>query len=176
MGGGKMKTKFIAVLVTAIAFLGLPILVEAETQKARLYNYVTEMHVMLIGFAKAPANVIVERRGVAEYENGEVATYLMRGAGKVTPKGGTMEGFSQYTFSDKSTNVVKWKSQLAKKEGQQLITVSGKGTYVHGTGRFEGIQGDITFTGKHVTPYDKEKGMLGDLIVDVTSNYTLPSK
>ena len=171
-----MKTKFLVLFVSAIAILVLPSLAEAETRKARLYSYVTEMYVMPIKFIQAPANAIVERRGVAEYENGEVATYLMRGAGKVTPKGGTMEGFSQYTFSDKSTNVVKWKSQLAKKEGQQLITVSGKGTYVNGTGRFEGIQGDITFTGKYVTPYDKEKGMLGDLIVDVTSNYTLPSK
>ena len=55
------------------------------------------------------------------------------------------------------------------------MKVSGKGTYVSGTGRFEGIQGDITFTGKYVTPYDKEKGMLGDLIVDVISDYNLPS-
>ena len=171
-----MKTRFFAVLATVIALLVLPISVQAESQKVRLYNYVTEMHVMPIGFAKAPANVIAERRGVAEYENGEVATYLMRGGGKVTPKGGTMEGFSQYTFNDKSTYVVKWKAQLIKEEGQQLMKVSGKGTYVSGTGRFEGIQGDVTFTGKYVTPYDKEKGMLGDLIVDVMSDYTLPSK
>ena len=171
-----MKTKFIAVLATAIAFLVLPILAGAETQKARVFCYVTEMYIMPIGFAKAPANVISERRGVAEFENGEVAVFLMRGVGKVTPKGGPMEGFTQYTFNDKSAFVVKWQGQHTKGEGQQLPKMSGKGTYVSGTGRFEGIQGNVTFTGKNVTLYDKEKGTLGDLIVDVIYNYTLPSK
>ena len=171
-----MKTKFIAILATAIVFLGLPILAGAETQKARVYCYVTEMYVMPIEFAKVPANVISERRGLAEFENGEVAAFLMRGAGKATPKGGPMEGFTQYTFNDKSTFVVKWQGQHTKEEGKQPPKISGEGTYVSGTGRFEGIQGDVTFTGKNVTPYDKEKGMLGDLIVDVIFNYTLPSK
>jgi len=171
-----MKTKFIAILVTIITFLALPTLAGAETQKARVYCYVTEMYIMPIGFVKAPAYVISERRGLAEFENGKVAAFLMRGAGKATPKGGPMEGFTQYTFNDKSTFVVKWQGMHSKGEGQQLPQISGEGTYVNGTGRFEGIQGDVTFTGKNVTPYDKEKGLLGDLIVDVVFNYTLPSK
>ena len=169
-----MKSIFI-LLVSTIVILGLSSSADAETRKARLYNYVTEMHVKPIGFFKAPANVIAERRGVAEYEDGEVATYLMRGAGKWSPKGGTMAGFSQYTFGDKSTNVVKWEAKITKKEGQPP-KVTGQGTYVSGTGRFEGIQGEVSFSGNYVTPYDKEKGTLGDLIVDVTSNFTLPTK
>ena len=170
-----MKTKIIAVLAVAVVLLALPFWAKAETRKARLYNYVTEMHVMPIGFAQVPTNVIAERRGVAEYEDGEIATYLMRGAGKWSPKGSTLEGFSQYTFGDKSTNVVKWQAQITIDEGQ-LPKVTGQGTYVSGTGRFEGIQGEVSFSGNYVTPYDKEKGTLGDLIVDVISNFTLPSK
>ena len=60
------------------------------------------------------------------------------------------------------------------KEGGLLPKVSGTGSYISLTGRFEGIQGDITFTGEYLTPYDTEKGTLGDLVVDITFNYTLP--
>jgi len=55
-----MKTKIIAVLAVAVVLLALPFWAKAETRKARLYNYVTEMHVMPIGFAQVPTNVIAE--------------------------------------------------------------------------------------------------------------------
>ncbi|WP_304509994.1 hypothetical protein [Anaerotignum sp.] len=170
----KIAIKYIITLFVLMLFL--PLIANADTKKLRLQTYLTKLDVIPIGFVKAPAFAIMERRGVAVYEDGEVATYLMRGTGRFTPKGGTAEGFSQYTYNDGSTSVVKWQAQLVKKEGDKLMAVSGKGSYVSGTGRLKGIQGDMTFTGKYVTPYSKEKGMLGDMIVDVISNYTLPPK
>jgi hypothetical protein len=170
----KKAIKYIVVLFALVLFL--PSITSAETRKFRKYNYLTKMHVIPIEFAKAPANAIMERRGVAVFEDGEVATYLMRGSAKLTPKGGTAEGFSQFTFNDGSTSVVKWQAQLSKKEGEKLRTITAKGKYVSGTGRLKGIQGSVTFTGKYVTPYSKEKGTLGDLVGDGISNYTLPAK
>ena len=88
-----MKTKIVAGLVMILALLGWPFSIQAETRKARLYSYVTKKHVMPIVFAKAQANVIIERRGIAEFENGEMAICIMRGAGVGSPKGGYLEGF-----------------------------------------------------------------------------------
>jgi hypothetical protein len=50
----------------------------------------------------------------------------------------------------------------------------GKGEYIKGTGRFQGIKGSSTFSGKYITPYGKETK--GDVVMDVTGTYTLPSK
>ena len=170
-----MKTviKF-AVLLFTFALL-IPTITNAETKKNRIYAYVTKSHVIPVGFVKAPANMIIERRGVAEFEDGEVATVLIRASGKMIPKGGQLEGFTLYTFEDGASYATKWKVQLVKKEGS-LPTISGKGTIVNGTGRFKGIKGDSTSTGKFLTPYSKEKGTFGDIIVDHVVNYTMPKK
>ena len=53
------------------------------------------------------------------------------------------------------------------------MTVSGKGTFIKGTGRFEGIQGEMIFSGRYLTPYSKEKGLYGDMLIDATSNYKI---
>jgi len=34
----------------------------------------------------------------------------------------------------------------------------------------------MTYTGKALTPYSKEKGLWGDVYYDITSTYTLPRK
>lgn len=168
-----MKTviKF-AVLLFTFALL-IPTITNAETKKNRVYSYVTKFHVIPVGFAKAPANMIMERRGVAEFEDGELATVIVRGSGKMTPKGGQVEGFTSFTFEDGASYTIKWQKQIVNNEGK-LPTLSGKGTILNGTGRFQGIKGDSTSTGKFLTPYSKEKGTFGDLIVDNVVNYTMP--
>lgn len=170
----KQVSKIIMALLAIIMIM--PTISKAESMNWRIYAYVTKMHVMPIGFAQAPANIIFERRGLAEFDDGVIATLLMKGSGKITPKGGGVDGFVQYTFEDGATYVVKWQAQVTKEEEKELTTFSGKGTYVSGTGRFKGIQGDVNFIGRYVTPYSKEKGTLGDMIVDVTSDYTLTPK
>lgn len=159
-----------------VLMLVLPSFAYGETMKWRYYSYATKRVIMPIDFAKAPANVIFERRGVAEFENGELATVIMRASGKVTPTGGKLGLFGQYTFiKDKSTMV--FKAQVnGKREGKKPMVVSGKGQFISGTGRYRGIQGDVTINGKHLTPYSEEKGTLGDMVIDLSANYTLPAK
>ena len=168
-----MKTVIKSAVLLFTFVLLIPAITNAETEKNRVYSYVTKFHVIPVGFAKAPANMIMERRGVAEFEDGELATVIVRGSGKMTPKGGQVEGFSSYTFEDGASYTTQWKVQLVNNEGK-LPTISGKGTIIDGTGRFEGMKGDSTVTGKFLTPYSKEKGTLGDVIADHVVNYTLP--
>ena len=146
----------------------------AETSKYRIISHMTKMEIMPFGFMKAPANGVFERRGLVSFENGDVGIYLSRGTFKATPKGGTAEGFSQITHSDGSTIVSSFNLSFTKSPDTKLNTYTGTGKVVSGTGRFEGIQGENTVTGKNLTPYDKDNK--SESYFDVISNYTLPSK
>ena len=87
---GKRENNPFSVLLcicTALMLVVIATPVQAETVKMRIFSHVHKMHVIPIGFAKAPANVIFERGGMANLENGEIAVYLARGAVKATPKG-----------------------------------------------------------------------------------------
>ena len=68
----------------------------------------------------------------------------------------------------------KYKLTVEIPAGKKLPTLKGKGEYIKGTGRFEGIKGTLSLNGYYVTPYGKETK--GDLVVNVTGTYTLPSK
>jgi len=58
------------------------------------------------------------------------------------------------------------------KELGNLETYSGKGEYIKGTGKYEGIKGNLSFDGYYVTPYNKETQ--GDAVINVKGTYTLP--
>jgi hypothetical protein len=171
-----MNTFVRLLLITLCSTALLTPHVQAETLTWRVYNYVTALHVMPIGFEKVPANVLLERRGIAEFPNGETAAYLTRGSAKMTPSGGTAEGYALYTFDDGSTLHIKWQANSKLEPGEKHKTMSGSGNYLSGTGRFNGIEGSVTIQGKYITPYSKKDGTLGDMIVDVTSNHTVPTR
>jgi hypothetical protein len=58
------------------------------------------------------------------------------------------------------------------KEAGKLPNMSGKGEYIKGTGKYEGIKGSVTYTSKFITPYnDKTKG---DTVMKAKGSYTLP--
>ena len=171
-----MNTSVRLILTALCSIVLLTTQAQAETLTWRVYNYVTALHVMPIGFEKVPANVLLERRGIAEFPNGETAAYLTRGSAKMTPNGGTAEGYALYTFDDGSTLHIKWQAKSKLEPGQKHKTMSGSGNYLSGTGRFDGIEGDVIIKGRYVTPYSKKDGTLGDMIVDVTSNHTVPTQ
>jgi hypothetical protein len=168
--------KITTVLLTLVLILVIPTLASAETKKFKTYSYITKMHFMPVKIAKAPAEVILERRGVVQYEDGEEALFYLQGTAKITPTVTTAEGYSQYTFKDGSTNVLKWQAEMSKKDGEKLASGTGSGTYVSGTGRLEGIKGECNFKSRYLTPYAPDKGTWGDLISEGVSNYTLPDK
>ena len=48
----------------------------------------------------------------------------------------------------------------------------GTGEHIEGTGRFKGIQGNLSFKAKLLKPYAGESK--GDALVEATGTYTLP--
>ena len=146
----------------------------AETSKYRIFSYISKMEVMKVGFVKAPADVLFERRGLVSFENGDVGIYVSRGTLKATPTSGKAKGFGQITHTDGSTAVSEFEVSYTVSPDTKLNTYTGTGKFIDGTGRFEGIQGELSVTGQALTPYDKDT--LGDAYFDVISNYTLPPR
>jgi hypothetical protein len=115
-----------------------------------------------------------ERRGLAVFEGGEVRTYHTRGTFDVIKGQGPFQGYTTLTSKDGSETMVKYQGAMTLPPGEKLATFSGKGDYIKGTGRFKGIKGKISFSGKNITSYGKETK--GDVAIDATGTYTLPSE
>ena len=145
---------------------------EAETLKFRIYTYVTRMESMPIGFVDAPTNILCERHGYINFEDGEVATFLSRAIGKNSIQKGTRDGYALITYSDNSTSVFEWDLEFWANEINQLKTFTGSGKFIEGTGRYVGIQGEVTLTGQEVIPFPGEPA--AGAYFDVTATYSLP--
>jgi hypothetical protein len=161
---------FFIVIIPVISFATAG----AETLKFRIFTYVTRMESMPIGFVDAPTNVLIERHGYINYEDGDVATFLSRAIGKNSIQKGTRDGYALITYSDDSTSVFEWDLDFWINEITQLKTFSGSGKFIEGTGRFVGINGEVKLTGQEVEPFQGEPA--AGAYFDVTATYTLPAK
>jgi hypothetical protein len=164
---------FTVVLILSFSVEFLMAQAEAETLKYKVTAYVTKLEMLPVPGVENHFIGEMERRGVAIFENGETATYHMVCTWEsIGGKGGSYRGYSALSFVDGSTSMIKFDgTQTAEK----LWSGEGKGEYIKGTGRFEGIKGNISFTNKLLTPYTKDETK-GDLIIEATSTYTLPKK
>ncbi len=160
-------------LITALILV--PVAQAGEkTVKYKLTGPIIKIEVVPVPDVKGHAIGVLERRGVAIYENGEVAAYHTRATfDSIKGKGGSFRGYSDYTFSDGATIMSKYQGTMTMVDGKKLI--KGTGENIKGTGRYEGIKGKVSFSGKYVTPYTKDKTK-GDMFVEVISIYTLPKK
>jgi len=147
---------------------------ETKTVKSTTTNYITKMEFIPVFDVKGHIIGMFERRGVTVFETGEVAAYMNRGTFDLTKHHGPVQGYSQFTYKDGSTAVLKWQCTVSLPPGEKLPLIKGEGKYTLGTGRFKGIKGTASFTGRYITPYSKETK--GDLYVEATSTYTLPSE
>ena len=147
---------------------------KAETMK---YNYTsqhTKMNFVVFPDVKGHVVGVFELRGLAFFET-EIAA--LEGVGtfdKIKPVV-TFQGYILITFKDGSTITQKVQGSHAPPPGEKRHSYKGKGEYIKGTGRFEGIKGELSFTGIQITPVTKDKTK-GDNWIEVTGTYTLPKK
>ena len=65
---------------------------------------------------------------------------------------GKHQGYSSTTFEDGSTKFSSFEGITKEVEGGKSSLFEGTYTYIRGTGRFEGIEGSGSYTGKRITP------------------------
>jgi hypothetical protein len=143
---------------------------EEKTVKSRAIRHITKVEVSKVGDVEGHVIGISERSGLATFDNGEVATTTTTATFDTIKGNGTHQGYALYNFEDGSTYVAKFQGTSKAIEGGKNA-FKGTFEYVSGTGRFAGIKGSGTYTGKRYLP--GKAG--GDYVVDVTGTYTVPS-
>jgi hypothetical protein len=171
------KKKSMCVLFGIVVILawvfGSAIQAGAETLKCRTATTATKDERISVGDEEGHVLVLQILEGLAFFENGEIAKLRVNAIGDSTPgKGAQAIAYSIFTFEDGSTIVVRLQRlMVADKSGNY----SAKNTteLIKGTGRFEGIKGTGSSTGKNFLP---SKGEALRATSNFSWTYTLPAK
>ena len=143
----------------------------AEDIEYKVTTYIVNIQFVPVPDVENHAVGIYERRGVAMFKNGEIAAFHTRGTWDFIDSEGDFHGYTDLTYQDGSTTMVKYSGTMTK-EPEKLPKYTGKGEYIKGTGKYEGIEGTVSFSGDYITPYDEKTK--GDVVMIVKGSYNLP--
>ena len=147
---------------------------QSSTTKFRVINHITKMEMVPAGDEKGHVVGILTRGGLALFENGEVANQTAVLVFDATlGKGGVYDTYSTITFEDGSSWVTKTKGSMERTPDQKRILTKQAGEFIKGTGKYEGIKGNVSYSGIQYGPSETGKG---DWIGDMAVTYTLPQK
>ena len=168
----KAKLWIVMLSIAALAAFAALSLAGAETIRGRQVQFITKAEVIQVGDVPDHIIGIYDQTGLASFETGEVASFALKGTLDYIKGSGTIQGYTILTFEDGSTMTTKY-------QGTTRPDPSGKGSrwestwaYIQGTGRWAGIQGGGTSTGRRFAPF----GAGAQAYSDVTGTYTLPPR
>lgn len=172
-----MKKIIMALILAVVLLVGFgPIVTQAsaESMNFKLVSMVDKVERVKVSEMEGTVIGVLDRKGLSMFENGDVATTDCRGIFD-TKKG--FQGYSSITFEDGSTLVLSWKgpTSVASPPGGKFRVYTAAFEYAKGTGRFKGIKGNGTFTGKEPQWDDVYKGK-GFAYYEFTGTYTLSSQ
>jgi hypothetical protein len=165
---------FLSILLIAACLLVPATQARAETVKIKYSTQATKVERVAVPDEKGHIVGLYERRGVAIFEN-EVASTAIWGTMDVIKKKVSFQGYTIITFKDGSTWTLTHQGTRAPAPGAELGSYKMKGKFIKGTGRFEGIKGKYSGTGRYITPFTKDETK-GDNWMEITATYTLPKK
>ncbi len=173
---GYFNKKWILILILVIAawLLGSVTQVGAETKKWRYVGYFPKAEILPVGDVEGHYLAMFEFRGLA-FVDGEVAILSGVAYGDFVKGIGPVTNYVKYVFDDGSTieAINRFKATIAS-DMKTGLWEDGKGEFTKGTGRFAGIKGSLSWTGKRLTGITKEAK--GEHFCDGTMVYTLPPK
>jgi hypothetical protein len=161
------------IFVISAWVFGSAIQVGAETMKCRTSNTATKVETIPVGDVEGHVLGVSIHEGLAFFENGEIARTRNHNAYDTIPgKGSPSIVYLILTFEDGSSIVIR--SQRLIVPGQSGISsAQATGELIKGTGRFEGIKGTTSATGKN---FPASKGEAARATSDIIFTYTLPTK
>ena len=169
MATKKSMCVLFGILVISAWVLGSTVQAGAETMKGRNIQTATKRETIAVGDEEGHILGLTIMQGLAFIENGEIAKVKSQVAGDYIPqKGGQLIGYTTYTFEDGATIVLRFQ-RLMNPDG----SATAKSEIVKGTGRFEGIKGRSSITGKN---FPETKDGAARASTDFTMTYTLPTK
>ncbi len=113
-----------------------------------------------------------EVKGLGYLENGEAMAY----SGWITVQivKGSAQGYALHTWADGSTTVSKASFNVTKSSDGKVSLSEGTFQFIKGTGRFTGIQGKTSFTGRPLIPQSENERE--DCLYKGVTLYTVPGK
>jgi hypothetical protein len=161
------------ILVISAWILGSVTQAGAETMKCRTATTATKIEEIPVSDEEGHVLGVQILQGLAFFENGEIAKLRSHAIyDSIGGKGGQVISYHIYTFEDGSTFVVRnQRLMVADKSGKFSVKVTSE--IIKGTGRFEGIKGTASATGK-TFPGSKDEPTRSTN--DFTFTYTLPTK
>jgi hypothetical protein len=141
--------------------------------KGRSSQHVTKAHAIEVGDVPGHNLFLIEQGGLFFQEDGQVATVSVKGLADFIQGSGPALGYFSYTYEDGSTTYGKYKLTVTAAPGGKTTSWEGTFEYIKGTGRFEGIKGGGTITGKRLAPLP---GAGAEVYNDLAGTYTLPPK
>jgi hypothetical protein len=173
MATKKSMMVLVGVLVIYSLVLASVIQAEAETLKGKSILVGTKEESIQVNDVRGHRLGLNISEGLAFFENGEIAKGRSHTIYDTTPgRGSELISYNIWTFEDGSTIVNRGQRSLVPDKSGAL---SAKSTseFIKGTGRFEGIKGTGSSTGKN---YLGGEGEASRVFSDFTWTYTLPSK
>ena len=166
---------FIGMIVIMAWLLGSVTQAGAQTYtvKCRETGYFPKMHIIEVGDVPGHILLVGESAAVQSCDDGRVGTTSGKFTTDLTQGSGISQGYKLTTYEDGSTTWAKYQVTVTPNPGGKTSRYEGTFEYIKGTGRFEGIQGGGTSTGKRLAP---QPGSGTQSLVDTTTTYTLPSK
>jgi hypothetical protein len=165
-----VKTTHWALLTAVIAALLAPAVGAAAEMKFKVVSYITRFDVKPVGDVQGHFAGGWERRGLC-FVNEEVGVYIGSGTMDATKGKGVGTGTSTCTFEDGSSFSTTYNMDTEPGPKGLALYKNGKGQFTGGTGRFEGIKGSTTFTGRAFTPFKDE--FKSDVVMDSVGQYTV---
>ncbi len=150
------------ILVISVWVLVSAAQAQAEDLKCKLISMITKADTNKIDDQEGHIIGIFERKGLMVHENGEIANELNRGVFDSIKGVTKLQGYCLQTFKDGSTMMMR--HQGINDKGK---IVEASFEFIKGTGRFEGITGQGTYTGQNYESFN---------YLQFTGTYTLPQK
>lgn len=124
---------------------------EAQTLKGRIVAQVSQEDAKILEVGDVPGHsvMLVQARGLAFLESGEVAEVTATEIIDDTKGEATYHGYEILTFEDGSSVMSKFEGTGTTSEGGKFVDFKGTFSYTGGTGRFEGIDGGGTHEGRN---------------------------
>ena len=172
-----MKKIILPLIISFVFLIGfLPMVTQAgaETMNFRLVSMYEKIEWVKVTQTEGVMLGVMDRKGLSIFENGEIATTSCRGL--IDTKKG-WQGYSSMIFEDDSTLLLSWKgpTSLTRTADGKYLMYGLTFEYAEGTGRFKGIKGNGTFTGK-APQWDEDYKAKGFTYYEFNGTYTLPSQ
>jgi hypothetical protein len=157
----------ILTLSTAAAVLCLGAFSSARADETLKYRAVMHGAVQSqdVGDVDGHTIVLVRFSGITEFPDGTTGTGYFVGVGDYTKGAGPAFTYTNVTFDDGSALWFK-QAQTTKVEGAKS-RFQGTVTVLGGKGRFEGANGDGTFTGLRTVPLASGADLYFDYVINV---------